>query len=222
MNYVIRQRFKLVLAKDFASPKVKCMSKRVKTIKGIWNSQRHPYMNKNKRYSKYSIGEFTYGEPKVVSWGEKSTLKIGKFCSIADGVQIVLGGEHKIEWVTTYPFWVAIEEFYNHPAHSGTKGDVVIGNDVWIGLNSMILSGVTIGDGAVIGAGTLVSADVEPYSIVVGNPQKLIRKRFDEKTIEQLLMIKWWDWDISRIKKNMPLLLSEHLKEFIEKNRKEH
>jgi acetyltransferase-like isoleucine patch superfamily enzyme len=188
-------------------------------IKGVWTSRLHPYTNKNKRYKKYSIGDFTYGEPRVVTWGEKSTLKIGKFCSIADDVKIVLGGEHKTDWITTYPFWVALEEFFNFPAHSGTKGDVTIGNDVWIGLNSLILSGVTIGDGAVVGAGSVVATDVEPYAIVAGNPQKLIRKRFDEETINQLLKIKWWNWDIQRIKENMPLLISNRVNEFIEKNK---
>jgi virginiamycin A acetyltransferase len=193
--------------------------KSINTLQGIWNSRRHPYTNKNKRYKKYSIGDFTYGEPKVVTWGEKSTLKIGKFCSIAEDVTIVLGGEHKTDWTTTYPFWVALEEFYNFPVHSGTKGDVIIGNDVWIGLNSLILSGVTIGDGAVVGAGSVISTDVEPYAIVVGNPQKLIRKRFDEETINQLLKIKWWAWDIQRIKENMPLLISDQISEFIKKNK---
>jgi virginiamycin A acetyltransferase len=179
-------------------------------------------MNRNKQYSKYSIGAYTYGEPRIVRWpGDKATLKVGKYCSIAEGVIIVLGGEHKTDWVTTYPFWVAGGEFaelQNFPAHSGTKGDVIIGNDVWIGMNALILSGITIGDGAVIGAGSVVAKDVEPYTIVAGNPARPIRKRFDQKTAEKLLEIKWWDWDVARLKAKMPLLLSERITEFIEKN----
>jgi acetyltransferase-like isoleucine patch superfamily enzyme len=178
-------------------------------------------MSKNKRYSQYSIGAYSYGEPRIVRWTEKATLKVGKFCSIAEGVVIVLGGEHKTNWITTYPFWVAGEDFSelrNFSAHNGTKGDVIIGNDVWIGMNALILSGVTIGDGAVIGAGSVVAKDVEPYMIVAGNPANPIRKRFDEENVERLLKIKWWDWDINRLKANMPLLLSERINEFLEKN----
>jgi acetyltransferase-like isoleucine patch superfamily enzyme len=187
-------------------------------IKGIYDSRRHPYMCNNRKYSKYSIGEYSYGEPRILNWGEKATLKVGKYCSIAEGVTIVLGGEHKTSWITTYPFWVALKEFSSFPAHSGTKGDVVIGNDVWIGLNSLILSGVSIGDGAVIGAGSVVATNVDPYAIMAGNPARLIKKRFDQQTIDKLLKIRWWDWDIQRIKNNMPLLVSDNLKEFLEKN----
>jgi acetyltransferase-like isoleucine patch superfamily enzyme len=190
-------------------------------IHGIWNSKRHPIMNKNKRYSEYSIGEYTYGQPRIVKWTEKATLSVGKYCSIAEGVAIILGGEHKTNWITTYPFWVAGGDFADlrdFPAHNGTKGDVIIGNDVWIGMNALILSGVTIGDGAVVGAGSVVAKDVGPYTIVAGNPATPIRKRFNEETIEKLLKIKWWDWDTARLKANMPLLISERITEFLEKN----
>ena len=190
------------------------------TLKGIRNSRVYPYMNKNKLYSKFSIGDYTFGQPHVLTWGEKSKLNIGKFCSIAEGVIIILGGEHNKNWITTYPFWTALKEFFDYPTnYSGTKGDVTIGNDVWIGIDSLILSGVTIGDGAVIGARAVVSKDVEPYAIVAGNPIHTIGKRFDQETINQLLTIKWWDWDIKRIKENMPLLLSNRVKEFFEKNK---
>jgi len=187
-------------------------------LKGIWNSRRHPYMNKNRKYSKYSIGRFSYGEPQVLNWGEKATLEVGSFCSIAEGVIILLGGEHESDWVTTYPFWVSIAGLSNVALPSGTNGDVRIGNDVWIGMNALILSGVRIGDGAIIGACSVVTNDVEPYTIVAGNPAKVIRKRFDQEIIDKLLKIKWWDWDIQRIKDNMPLLLSDRIQELVEKN----
>ena len=178
-------------------------------------------MRDNPKYSKYSIGRYSFGEPTVLNWGEKTTLKIGNYCSIATGVTILLGGEHKTDWVTTFPFWIALEEFNKLQIFrqiAGTKGDVVIGNDVWIGTNATILSGVNIGDGAVIGACSVVTKDVPPYSIVAGNPAKEIAQRFDKETIDKLLKIRWWDWDIQRIKDNMSLLLSEKAKEFAEKN----
>jgi acetyltransferase-like isoleucine patch superfamily enzyme len=87
-----------------------------------------------------------------------------------------------------------------------SKGDVVIGNDVWLGYGSMIMSGVGIGDGAVIAAGAVVTRDVEPYSIVAGNPARLIKKRFDEETIDKLLKIKWWDWPVEKINNNLNLI----------------
>jgi acetyltransferase-like isoleucine patch superfamily enzyme len=196
-------------------------------IKRKWYSKcsnsLYPYghTRENPKYAKYSIGRYTYGEPIILHWGEKSTLQIGDFCSIACGVTILLGGEHKSNWVTTYPFKVALKdfaEFRDFPWHSNTKGGVVIGNDVWIGVNATILSGVTIGDGAIIGACSVVTKDVAPYTIVAGNPAKAIRSRFDQESIVKLLKLKWWTWDIQRIKDNMPLLLSENIKDFIDKN----
>jgi len=160
------------------------------------------------------IGDYTYGRPKLLSWDEEGTrLKIGKFCSISEEVIILLGGNHHTEWVTTYPFmgfadeWPEAKDIGGHP-RTKSKGDVIIGNDVWIGYGAMIMSGVTIGDGAVIGARALVTRDVEPYSIVAGNPARLVRKRFDEQTIQMLMEIRWWDWPIDKIKANMGVILS--------------
>jgi len=162
----------------------------------------------------FDIGDYTYGMPKILSWGEGSRLKIGRFCSISAQVIVFLGGNHRIDWVTTYPFmefegeWPEAKDIAGHPA---TKGDVVIGNDVWIGWGTTIMSGVTIGDGAAIGARAVVTQDVEPYSIVGGNPAHLIRKRFDDETIRMLLEIRWWDWPLDRINDNLKILMSNNV-----------
>ncbi|MEK8130363.1 CatB-related O-acetyltransferase [Paenibacillus filicis] len=164
---------------------------------------------------KTSIGEFTYGTPEVRSWGEYSHLTIGKFCSIADKVTIFLGGEHRTDWVTTYPFNVLIPEFAFIQGHPRTKGNVTIGNDVWIASGATILSGVQVGDGAVIGAGAVVSRDVPPYAIVAGNPAKLVKYRFSDDIIVRLLHIRWWDWPTDRIESAIPLLQSGDIHTFL-------
>jgi acetyltransferase-like isoleucine patch superfamily enzyme len=166
------------------------------------------------------IGDYSYGCPNILHYGEKAKLKIGKYCSIALGVDIFLGGNHRVDWVTTYPFsapelneiWPEAKNIIGHPA---TKGDVEIGNDVWIGHNATILSGVIIGDGAVIGSNAVVTKNVRPYAIVVGNPAKEIKMRFDDETIEKLLKMKWWDWPVDKIKENMGSLLSADISKFI-------
>jgi len=168
----------------------------------------------------FEIGDFTYGIPKIFFPESKNArLKIGKFCSISDEVIIFLGGNHRTDWVTTYPFMSFPDEWpeaKDIPGHPASKGDVIIGNDVWFGYGAMIMSGVTIGDGAVIGAGAVVTKDVEPYSIVAGNPAQLIRKRFDKETIRQLLEIKWWDWPIAKIKANIEVILSTDIPKILQ------
>jgi acetyltransferase-like isoleucine patch superfamily enzyme len=190
-----------------------------------WKFTSENLLSMNPAFSMYSIGKFSYGTPapNVVTFaeneqGENGTLKIGSFCSFAVGVTILLGGEHSINWVSTYPFGLLYSNRVENKA-SNKKADVTVGNDVWIGTNAFILSGVEIGDGAVVGACSVVTKDVEPYSIVAGNPARLIRKRFDEETIKQLLKIKWWDWDTKRVKENLPLIRSDKIKEFVEKNK---
>ena len=161
-------------------------------------------------------GRGSYGDPKVLSYGEGAHLQIGQFCSIAEGVTIFLGGEHRPDWVTTYPFNVLRRETAGHvKGHPKTKGDVKIGNDVWIGRDACILSGVTIGDGAVIGARALVAKNIPPYAIVGGNPAKIIRFRFDETTIQKLLAIAWWNWPDEKINSSIDLLLSNEVGNFI-------
>ncbi|HEY5236653.1 MAG TPA: CatB-related O-acetyltransferase [Rhabdochlamydiaceae bacterium] len=161
-------------------------------------------------------GRGSHGIPIVSQWGDGTKLKIGNFCSIAAEVNILLGGEHRTDWVTTYPFSALLPEAGHIKGHPRTKGDVIIGNDVWIGKGAYILSGVNIGDGAVIGASAVVTKDVPPYAIVGGNPARIIRYRFDEETIKKLLEIAWWNWSDEKISSAIELLLSEDVSRFIE------
>lgn len=173
------------------------------------------YTNEDKRYMQYKIGKYSYGKPKVRSWGESATLNIGKFCSIGPDVTIFLGGEHRTDWVTTYPFSEIFSEAKGFLGHPRTKGDVIIGHDVWIGAESMILSGVTIGSGAVIAARSVVTKDVPSYAIVAGNPAKIVRFRFEESIVEVLLKIAWWNWPMEKITQAWPLMLSDEVERFI-------
>jgi acetyltransferase-like isoleucine patch superfamily enzyme len=172
-------------------------------------------------YEKYDIGCFTYGNPIIMHWGEEATLTIGKFCSIAGDVKIFLGGNHRVDWISTFPFSVLNEYFpesKNILGHPSTKGDVIIGNDVWIGQGTSIMSGVRVGDGAVIGAYSIVTKNVEPYSIIAGNPAKFIKLRFDEHIISELLKISWWNWPIEKVKHEIQYLCNENIDIFIERN----
>lgn len=174
------------------------------------------------------VGRFTYGHKNisVATWGEKTYLHIGSFCSIASGVSVFLGGNHRTDWITTYPFGhifqseLIQEKVEGHPA---TKGDVYIGDDVWIGAHVTIMSGVTIGSGAVIGANSTVAKDVKPYEIVAGNPAKHIRFRFKKEIIDLLMELKWWELPVESIKEISKDLTSpptvESVKELIKKFR---
>lgn len=158
------------------------------------------------------IGDFSYGVPNVYFWDDKTHLTIGKFCSIAANVTIMLGGEHRTDWVCTYPFNALMSRYSFIKGHPATKGDIVIGNDVWIASGAKILSGVTIGDGAVIGANTLVSKDVPDYHIATGMGKGFsVRPRFDSSIIEQLCEIKWWDWELEHIAEVIPMLQSNNI-----------
>ena len=141
-------------------------------------------------------------------------LIIGKFCQIAAGVEFVMNGaNHQMNAVSTFPFYTLEGWDMKPPAASDMpfKGDTVIGNDVWIGQNATILPGVHIGDGAIIGANSVVASDVEPYSIVVGNPVKLIRYRFDGELTSLLLKFKWWDKPVEEINALIPILTNSDL-----------
>lgn len=140
-------------------------------------------------------------------------LIIGSFCSIGTGASFIMAGNqgHRSDWASTFPFFY-LKEY--EPAFSKAEdaflraGDTVIGNDVWIGAEAMIMPGITIGDGAVIGSRALVTKNVEPYTVVGGNPAREIRKRLPEPDIAMLLEMKWWDWPIERLQEAMPLLCS--------------
>jgi acetyltransferase-like isoleucine patch superfamily enzyme len=171
------------------------------------------------RYRRYTleIGKHTYGRPVIRSFaGSNSKITIGKYCSIARNVKIICGSNHHIEWVSTFPFRI----LFNLPGqykdgHPFDKGPVVIGNDVWLGDGVTILSGVKIGDGAVLAAGAFVVKDVEPYSVVGGNPARHLKYRFPEEQIRKLLKIRWWDWSDDKVIANVSLLSSVCLDEFI-------
>lgn len=154
-----------------------------------------------------TIGEYTYGS--VARRGDMNDITIGKFCSIATGVVCDSGFNHETKWISTYPFNSQLSLPVPHNAIC--KGDITIGNDVWICENVLIMSGVIIGDGAVIGANTIVTKDVEPYRIVAGSPNKVIKKRFEYSEIAQLMEMNWWHWDIDRIKEASPLLMSSDI-----------
>lgn len=164
-------------------------------------------------------GKYTYGYPTVfrAPSGDKDLI-VGKFCSIASNVKILLGGNHRSDWVTTYPFGHVHQNVFhgfNGEGHPKSKGDVIIGNDVWIGMNTTIMSGVTVGDGAIIACDSHVVKDVKPYSMVGGNPATFIKYRFTEEQIEKLLKIRWWDWEDEKINQYTPLLCNTNIDAFI-------
>jgi acetyltransferase-like isoleucine patch superfamily enzyme len=195
-----------------------------KAIKRFFIRPEPLFLNQNKKYSKHEIGEGTYAAGKLRirfrhAGGLVTKLKIGRFCSLSDGVTILLGGEHRVDWVTTYPLHTLLgkESVAGYPR---SKGDVIIGNDVWIGTDALILSGVEIGDGAVIAARSVVTKDVPAYSIVAGNPAKLVRFRFIKSIRADLQKIAWWNWPMSKIEAAWPLLLSSDIEAFIAKYKK--
>jgi len=184
-------------------------------LHGLRQALQEPRLYLADRYPEYAIGRKSYGGAEIIAYDKTTKLTIGSHCSFADGVKIMLGGEHRLDWVTTYPFNVLEPRFSHIVGHPASKGDVAIGNDVWVGRDAMILSGVSIGDGAIVAARSLVVRDVPPYGVVGGNPARLLRMRFEPDTVEALRRIRWWDWDDSRIEKAVPVLQSGDIPGFI-------
>jgi chloramphenicol O-acetyltransferase type B len=168
------------------------------------------------KYPHYKMGTNNYGIPVIRFKHPDAILTIGNFCSIANHVEIFLGGNHRADWVSSYPF----PAFYSQAKHIQnyvtTHGDVTIGSDVWLCQNATILSGVTIGHGAVVANGAIVTKDVASYEIVGGNPAKHIRWRFDESIREALLASAWWDWPEEEVLSVVDLICSDDIGKFLE------
>ena len=176
------------------------------------------------------VGDFTYiadcefeSHIKYLYEWNDDKLIIGKFCQIAEGVEFIMNGaNHQMNSASTFPFYT-LEGWDMQPPDTADlpiKGDTVIGNDVWIGRNAVILPGVHIGDGAIIGANSVVGSDVKPYTIEVGNPAKFLRKRFDDELTELLISFKWWNKSIEEINALIPVLTSSDLNKVKEELKK--
>jgi|LakMenE18May11ns_1017448.scaffolds.fasta_scaffold9790973_2 acetyltransferase-like isoleucine patch superfamily enzyme len=147
----------------------------------------------------------------IHSWDEKTRIKIGKYCSIADEVHIFLGGNHDVSRVSTYPFGSDDTLIGPRNGHPLSNGDIIIGNDVWIGSHVSIMSGVNVGDGAVIAAFSHVVKDIQPYEVVGGNPARHIKYRFTETQIQKLLEIRWWDLPVKKVLSKRDVLTGGNL-----------
>jgi len=164
-------------------------------------------------------GRGTYGEIKLLNDTQTSStnIEVGNFCSIAQGVIATMAG-HNCNWITTFPF-PCIKAFPNarhikgHPVYY----KISIGSDVWVGARAMFVGNVKIGDGCIIGGGSIVRGEFEPYSIIIGNPAYCVKKRFSDDQIEKLLKIKWWNWSNEKISENVDLFCSERIDDFIKK-----
>lgn len=170
------------------------------------------------------VGDYTYyDDPEDVYNFEKNVLYlfdfstdklvIGKFCQIATGVRFLMnGGNHPMDGISTYPFKVFGNSWDTAALNVVSKGDTIIGHDVWIGNQATIMQGITVGHGAIIGTNALVTKDVEPYTIVGGNPAHVIRKRFDDETIDFLIKLAWWDWPMDKIAVHLNAISTGNLK----------
>ena len=179
------------------------------------------FLKNSVKASNIFVGDYTYfddrryGSDKFEEYNvlynydfSKVKLVIGKFCAIAAETRFIMTGDHKLDAISTYPFpifghgWESAFNVYDLPV----KGDIIVGHDVWFGYDSLVMNGVTIGNGAIIAARAVVVKDVPAYSIVAGNPAKVVKMRFDDKTIDRLQKIAWWDWSIEKISKHLKLI----------------
>lgn len=154
------------------------------------------------------MGHRSYGSP--IRMGQGNKVTIGSWCSIGSNVCFDSGYNHDTSFISTYPFHTFGDQF---PSNMKIKGDIYVGNDCWLGNDVIVMSNVKIGHGAVIGTRCIVSKDVQPYEIVVGAPQKVLRKRFTDEQIEKLLKLAWWDFPEEEVLKIAPLLMSNNLEE---------
>ena len=176
----------------------------------LWHADRGTYFDRNVN---------------IMSWSDQYNIHLGKYNSIGRDCNFFLHANHRADWVTTSsqlfgPVTPEIADMHMKMGHPTCKGDIIIENDVWIGATSTIMSGVTIHNGAVIGAGATVTKDVPPYAIVVGNPGKIIKYRFNEDQIKSLLDIKWWEWDEEKIRNSTLSRWSTGIDQFIFDHRK--
>ncbi|GGM98204.1 hypothetical protein GCM10009721_26490 [Terrabacter tumescens] len=170
-----------------------------------------------KRQGVASVGMGTYGNPKLLRYDDGQTkLSIGNYCSIADDVTILLGGNHRTDSTSTFPFRMRFDlHGKGKDGNPYSKGDVTIGHDVWIGYGSTIVSGVTIGNGSVVAAGSVVTKNVEPYTIVGGNPARPIRRRCSSEEAELMEQSAWWDWPMETVIENLHLIADSSISEYL-------
>ena len=174
----------------------------------LWRADRGTYFDRNVN---------------IISWSDDYHIQLGKYNSIGRDCNFFLHANHRVDWITTSsqlwgPVTPQIADQHMKMGHPTCKGNIVIENDVWIGAKSTIMSGVKIGNGSVVGSSSVVTKDVPPYAIVVGNPARVVKYRFSELQIERLLKISWWDWTEDRIKTEAMTLWSDNIDEFIDKH----
>lgn len=176
----------------------------------LWHADRGTYFDRNVN---------------IISWSDQYHIRLGKYNSIGRDCNFFLHANHRPDWITTTsqlwgPVTEQIAQMHMEMGHPSCKGDIIIGNDVWIGAKSTIMSGIKIGDGAIVAAGSVVTKDVEPYSLVGGNPAKHIKYRFTKEQIDDLLEISWWNWTETKIREEAMVLWSSDINAFIEKHKK--
>ena len=166
--------------------------------------------------ARFVRGNHSYGDIDIIGRG-KILVQVGKYCSIAPEVKAIING-HRTDWITTYPLPLFPRDFPKCRGDKSrvTSGKVNIGNDVWIGYGVALIAPISIGDGAIIGAGSVITKHINPYEIWAGNPARMIRKRFTDEQIGKLLGIRWWDWDDEKVDANSRLLCSGDIEQLIQ------